>query len=101
MRFAVQGRPPLPAAAHDAFPPTSPAPQNAAIVFLLPYLGILWREQGFTGSQIGILSTVRPFICSISGGCMPHVAAASSFRLPQHLSTWVLAGKALWALCVV
>ena len=49
--------------------------QNAAIVFLLPYLGILWKSQGFTASQIGVLSAVRPFICSVSGGCAAAAAA--------------------------
>lgn len=39
----------------------------AAIVFIIPYLTILWKAEGMTGSQIGIMSAVRPFICSVSG----------------------------------
>ena len=84
-------RPPLlcaaarPAAPTAALLPAVPGPQNAAVVFILPYLGILWKEQGFTGSQIGVLSAVRPFICSISGGCC---CAAARPLLPLPLPPW-------------
>ena len=43
-----------------------PSPPPPA-VFILPYLAILWRSEGLTGGQIGVLAAVRPFICSVSG----------------------------------
>ncbi|PRW21131.1 V-type proton ATPase subunit D-like isoform A [Chlorella sorokiniana] len=63
---------------------------NAATVFLLPYLGILWREQGFTGSQIGILSAVRPFICSVSGQLLVGVADARRCHFSVTLATYII-----------
>ncbi|KAL4420584.1 hypothetical protein ABPG75_010240 [Micractinium tetrahymenae] len=63
---------------------------NASIVFILPYLSILWKDQGFSGAQIGVLSAVRPFICSVSGQLLVGVADAKRWHYAISIVTYLV-----------
>eukprot|EP00887_Chlorella_sp_A99_P007159 scaffold2.g7159.t1 len=65
---------------------------NGAIVFFLPYLALYWKtELSFSGSQIGILAAVRPFICSVSGQLLTGFADARGAHLAVSLVTYIVA----------
>lgn len=55
---------------------------NCAIVAILPWLALLWKDLGFSGGQLGILSGLRPFISAVAGA---RRAASGITHLPPQL----------------
>lgn len=56
----------------------------AALVCLFPYYNVYYAKRGFTEKQIGILTSIRPWVSALAGASapMPHHQAPPSTR--QH-----------------
>lgn len=53
-----------------------------ALVCLFPYFNVYFQYKGFSEHQIGVLSTVRPWVAAVAGGHRQHSTAA--YRLHHH-----------------